>query len=156
MRTFFTPAAMRGTPNGVRTRVTALKGRRPRPLDDGGIGTAGWVGTEKISPAAPAVGAWVSIRDGMLARQAGHLGKHERTPIRQKLDVHHPEVNPFVRRRKRVASYWHAVGACTFSCRTGPLAQLAEQRTFNPRVLGSTPRRPTRCQIVTFAAVASP
>ena len=25
-----------GTPNGIRTRVTALKGRRPRPLDDGG------------------------------------------------------------------------------------------------------------------------
>ncbi len=24
------------TPNGIRTRVTALKGRRPRPLDDGG------------------------------------------------------------------------------------------------------------------------
>src|SRR5690606_22904255 len=26
----------RGTPNGIRTRATALKGRRPRPLDDGG------------------------------------------------------------------------------------------------------------------------
>ena len=25
----------------------------------------------------------------------------------------------------------------------GPLAQLAEQRTFNPRVRGSIPRRPT-------------
>src|SRR5699024_7931959 len=25
------------TPNGIRTRVTALKGRRPRPLDDGGL-----------------------------------------------------------------------------------------------------------------------
>ncbi len=29
------PAVFR-TPNGIRTRVTALKGRRPRPLDDGG------------------------------------------------------------------------------------------------------------------------
>lgn len=27
---------MISTPNGIRTRVTALKGRRPRPLDDGG------------------------------------------------------------------------------------------------------------------------
>ena len=27
--------------------------------------------------------------------------------------------------------------------RAGPLAQLAEQRTFNPWVLGSIPRRPT-------------
>ena len=24
------------TPNGIRTRATAVKGRRPRPLDDGG------------------------------------------------------------------------------------------------------------------------
>ena len=29
-------AGVYGTPNGIRTRVTALKGRRPRPLDDGG------------------------------------------------------------------------------------------------------------------------
>jgi integrase len=28
------------TPNGIRTRVTALKGQRPRPLDDGGARTA--------------------------------------------------------------------------------------------------------------------
>src|SRR5664280_766296 len=34
----------------------------------------------------------------------------------------------------------------------GPLAQLAEQRTFNPSVLGSSPRRPTAltCMFVTF------
>jgi hypothetical protein len=25
------------TPNGIRTRATAVKGRRPRPLDDGGL-----------------------------------------------------------------------------------------------------------------------
>ena len=25
-----------GDPNGIRTRATAVKGRRPRPLDDGG------------------------------------------------------------------------------------------------------------------------
>ncbi len=27
------------TPNGIRTRATAVKGRRPRPLDDGGART---------------------------------------------------------------------------------------------------------------------
>ena len=27
----------------------------------------------------------------------------------------------------------------------GPLAQLVEQGTFNPKVLGSSPRRPIRC-----------
>ncbi len=26
-----------GDPNGVRTRVTGVRGRRPRPLDDGAI-----------------------------------------------------------------------------------------------------------------------
>ena len=30
---------LQGAPNGIRTRVTALKGRRPRPLDDGGTAT---------------------------------------------------------------------------------------------------------------------
>ncbi len=25
------------TPNGIRTRVSGVKGRRPRPLDDGGL-----------------------------------------------------------------------------------------------------------------------
>ena len=30
-----------GAPNGIRTRVAALKGRYPWPLDDGGINTAG-------------------------------------------------------------------------------------------------------------------
>ena len=37
--TVASPASRRArccTPNGIRTRVTALKGRRPRPLDDGG------------------------------------------------------------------------------------------------------------------------
>ena len=29
------------TPNGIRTRVTSLKGRRPRPLDDGGLPHSG-------------------------------------------------------------------------------------------------------------------
>ena len=29
----------RCTPNGIRTRATAVKGRRPRPLDDGGLPT---------------------------------------------------------------------------------------------------------------------
>ena len=29
------------TPNGIRTRASALKGRRPRPLDDEGVGDHG-------------------------------------------------------------------------------------------------------------------
>ncbi len=38
------------TPNGIRTRVTALKGRRPRPLDDGG--SAGRRPPQRTSSAA--------------------------------------------------------------------------------------------------------
>ena len=30
----------RNTPSGIRTRATGVKGRRPRPLDDGGLGAA--------------------------------------------------------------------------------------------------------------------
>ena len=35
-RSLYEESELRGTPNGIRTRATAVKGRRPRPLDDGG------------------------------------------------------------------------------------------------------------------------
>ncbi len=48
---------------------------------------------------------------------------------------------PRWRRRSLSALSWRRYGRPRpFS---GPLAQLAEQRTFNPRVRGSIPRRPT-------------
>ena len=34
-RQVFIPAVCIGDPNGIRTRVAALRGPRPRPLDDG-------------------------------------------------------------------------------------------------------------------------
>ena len=56
-------AARLRTPNGIRTRVSALKGRDPRPLDDGGEvptrprpgGSAGQysVGGERTEPTHP-------------------------------------------------------------------------------------------------------
>ncbi len=36
-----------GDPNGVRTRVTGVRGRCPRPLDDG---TIIWLGREDSNP----------------------------------------------------------------------------------------------------------
>ncbi len=36
-RLFVSHSEEDGTPNGIRTRVTAVKGRCPRPLDDGRI-----------------------------------------------------------------------------------------------------------------------
>src|SRR5258708_21468052 len=46
------------TPNGIRTRAAAVKGRCPRPLDDGGSTATADV------PMAPAVGDRFSIGDG--------------------------------------------------------------------------------------------
>ena len=47
--------AVASTPNGIRTRATAVKGRRPRPLDDGG--------QNRISPRHSqrfTLGAWLA------------------------------------------------------------------------------------------------
>src|SRR5215469_5593340 len=51
-------------PNGIRTRAAALKGRCPRPLDDGGS-------TIVALPVASAVGDRPSIGDGWHCRQSG-------------------------------------------------------------------------------------
>src|SRR5687768_9757702 len=51
------------------------------------------------------------------------------------------------RPRRRAADGWQTVTR-------GPLAQLAEQRTFNPRVVGSIPTGPTVVPC-TFARTAS-
>src|SRR6266702_617504 len=55
-----TPAAYvrQPYPNGIRTRAAALKGRCPRPLDDGGLTATA------VLPVAPAVGDRFSIGDG--------------------------------------------------------------------------------------------
>jgi hypothetical protein len=51
------PELARRAPNGIRTRAAALKGRCPRPLDDGGS-------TDSAAlPVAPAVGDRPSIGD---------------------------------------------------------------------------------------------
>jgi hypothetical protein len=53
-------------PNGIRTRAAALKGRCPRPLDDGGS-------TDLAAlPVAPAVGDRPSIGDERQCRQSGY------------------------------------------------------------------------------------
>jgi hypothetical protein len=54
-----------GAPNGIRTRAAALKGRCPRPLDDGGED-----GYRRREPLAPAVGDCPSIGDNRRARQS--------------------------------------------------------------------------------------
>src|SRR5690606_18302652 len=57
-------------PNGIRTRATALKGRRPRPLDDGG-GSVIIPHRGRLTVALPSgpAGGQQSIRDGRTAYQ---------------------------------------------------------------------------------------
>ena len=66
------------SPDGIRTRVTALRGRRPRPLDDG---------AERTGPSA-----------GVGARDVCELGGEDSNPQRQDQNLlccrlHHPRRN---------------------------------------------------------------
>src|SRR4030095_9439516 len=65
-RTLVDPSA----PNGIRTRATALKGRRPGPLDDeGGPAIIAYPATRAVLlPSGPA-GGFQSIRDPFQDRQ---------------------------------------------------------------------------------------
>ncbi len=71
------------SPNGVRTRVSTLRGWCPRPLDDGtvGRGPAGIVATDPRRTSRPAgpVAAWDSVRVPALA---GASIDHRRTSHR--------------------------------------------------------------------------
>lgn len=62
------------TPNGIRTRATALKGRRPRPLDDGGLADSKPT-RPCLQPAFPfserPVGSDESLRHAFSAPKAG-------------------------------------------------------------------------------------
>ena len=52
-------------PNGIRTRVSALKGRHPRPLDDGGrvpLGTAAKVYRRACAPILGTAGAFPALQ----------------------------------------------------------------------------------------------
>src|SRR6266487_1509304 len=61
------PTGADSAPNGIRTRAAALKGRCPRPLDDGGSTVTAAL------PLAPAVGDRPSIGDGPRYRQSAWL-----------------------------------------------------------------------------------
>jgi hypothetical protein len=60
-------------PNGIRTRAAALKGRCPRPLDDGGSTDIAAL------PLAPAVGDCPSIGDEARYRQSAPTGSRRAT-----------------------------------------------------------------------------
>ncbi len=53
------------TPNGIRTRVTALKGQRPRPLDDGGSTPPGGASGHISSQPSPSKSGGGVVRSGV-------------------------------------------------------------------------------------------
>src|SRR3954454_12419538 len=48
----------RGTATGIRTPVSAVRGRRPSPLDDGGLGRPSLASGPGAPPAAPRASLW--------------------------------------------------------------------------------------------------
>src|SRR3954451_14727147 len=93
-----------GTPNGIRTRATAVKGRRPRPLDDGGLLTRslraghsirrpcgrGRLGGSAEIALDRALGPWLRLT-GILAELASCLALPEQVPAPVELDLHAPQ-----------------------------------------------------------------
>jgi hypothetical protein len=115
-------------PRGIRIPVTALKGRRPGPLDDGGSaplkGTA-WY--QRGLPIHRAVHAYAAHPTTALTSAT-----RSRTDVPVRCpDTLNDEAEPPRSARPRVLHL-------------GSLAQLAEQRAFNPAVQGSSPWRPTK------------
>src|SRR4249919_1382051 len=115
MKPYLEPLSELRTPNGIRTRATAVKGRRPRPLDDGGFKpghlwreTAGDRTTIGAAPARLQTGIGRSPRSGQQAQRsrpqteadAGHDVEQSRlagTVLGQ------PHGLPTERRERRVA-----------------------------------------------------
>lgn len=108
----------RRTPYGIRTRATALKGRRPRPLDEGG---------RSCSP----LGASIAY-DRCRANHKSPAQGHKRAILRSS-----PTRTP----RLAFSAPRHVVNSSTprVTEARAPIAQLVELRTFNPQVPGSSP-----------------
>jgi hypothetical protein len=123
------------TPYGIRTRATALKGRRPRPLDEGGQAES-LRGTRN----AVTLGALHSL---------GYRRPNAQTPTEPAVGTCAGKVSRTVpappgRTRRERPKY---------SFQRAPIAQLVELRTFNPQVPGSSPgggtaRSPTVATVV--------
>src|SRR4051794_18990787 len=93
-----------GPPNGIRTRATAVKGRRPRPLDDGGLHARSLRAGHSIRrPCADdrvggsaevaldgALGPRLRLA-GILAELASSLALPQEVPALVELDLHAPQ-----------------------------------------------------------------
>ena len=81
-------------PNGIRTRVTAVKGRCPRPLDDGDVSRLGNL-THVLAGIQTGLD-WVYRRKPIgksLPISPGKVGDAQEIPIYEKL-LNHPQSPP--------------------------------------------------------------
>ena len=124
----------RRTPYGIRTRATALKGRRPRPLDEGGRFSVG----SRLSLGHRSRNSQIAW-SGCISREMTPFGHHTRFR-RERHRQFHPDRQRSVARQtcKLTSCVGHSVEA------PAPIAQLVELRTFNPQVVGSSPTGGTR------------
>ena len=102
-------------PNGIRTRASALKGRRPRPLDDGGVtpertGPRGQPKEYSQAPCLLASGRWferVAVAEVGAERALEDVprawAREEQPPGSHRMDTEHPKVaiEPHDRDRER-------------------------------------------------------
>ena len=69
-----------GTPNGIRTRVSGVKGQRPKPLDDGGIKSIriwwGRMDSNQLNPKMPDLQSGAALQ---LCRSPTQLNSSQRS-----------------------------------------------------------------------------
>ena len=78
---------LRNTPNGIRTRAAGVKGRSPRPLDDGGLAAEYRCSMTDIRPATE--GDFDAVFDLLTARSRAAFGISSEQPafLRQRWDA---------------------------------------------------------------------
>jgi hypothetical protein len=82
-----------------------------------------------------------------VGKRTTHVGAVSRPQMRTAAPLDGNKTSPRYTGGRPATRAW-----ARYAC-AGPLAQLAEQRTFNPRVRGSSPRRPTTPQVSRSAPI---
>jgi hypothetical protein len=111
------PGRTQRAPNGIRTRAAALKGRCPRPLDDGGSTDIAAL------PVAPAVGDRPSIGDERHCRQSGRPPLIVPPPVR-------PPCSTFTQSPRRDAVGEPESGTMITLAQQRPRAQLPDTKAI--------------------------
>ena len=145
-----TPSQRASTPNGIRTRVTALKGRRPGPLDDGGSIDRGEGHYQDRSHVDPSGLSWTSHVVSSMPEPELSLygvGLGEASLLAGEVAVLHEQVHE---RPEQLGGIAHRLGGqVSRAPRSSPVAPLGPGRarpTGSGRPPSSTTRRSDRAQ----------